>query len=46
MAKVSKMTTKFLNLFEVNKMTSKFFDLFKQPSMHCLKHNITMSKKL
>ena len=41
--------TAIFNWTEVNKINSKFFDLIKvskQPSMHCLKHNIAKSKKI
>ena len=44
--KVSKMTINFFDLFKVSKQLSKKQLFKKQPSMHCLKHNITMSKKI
>ena len=39
----------FFDLPKVSKITTNFSDLFKvskQPSMHCLKHNTTISKKI
>ena len=44
--KVSKITTNFFDLFKVSKQPSKKKPSKKQLSMHCLKHNITMSKKI
>ena len=44
--KVSKMSINFFDLFKVSKQLSKKQLFKKQPSMHCLKHNIVMSKKI